>query len=177
MSSHQQFVQLLEQLTVGDNAIRSASEKHYESMKADAVVLPFLPLSLLEALADDTVAGHVRQLAAVLLRRLLVEQEDSVYRAMDIEKLVLYKTILIIRLQQIQILAFPDTISFPICTRRQTLFRSNLLICLTKEQDPSLKARICDIIGDLSGLVLECNEWPEILSYSQNAIQVTLDFV
>lgn len=96
MSSHQQFVQLLEQLTVGDNAIRSASEKHYESMKADAVVLPFLPLSLLEALADDTVAGHVRQLAAVLLRRLLVEQEDSVYRAMDIEKLVLYKSILII---------------------------------------------------------------------------------
>ena len=90
MSSHQLFVQLLEQLTIADNAIRSASEKHYEVMKADVSVLPFLPLSLLEALADTTVAAHVRQLAAVLLRRLLVEQEDSVYRSMDLDKLVIH---------------------------------------------------------------------------------------
>ena len=88
MSSHQQFIQLLEQLTIADNAVRSASEKRYEGMKADASVLPFLPLYLLEALGDATVAGHVRQLAAVLLRRLLVEQEDSVYRSMDVDKLV-----------------------------------------------------------------------------------------
>ena len=88
MSSHQQFVQLLEQLTIADNAARSASEKRYEGMKADASILPFLPLYLLEALGDASVAGHVRQLAAVLLRRLLVEQEDSVYRSMDVDKLV-----------------------------------------------------------------------------------------
>lgn len=38
--------------------------------------------------------------------------------------------------------------------------------------DHSLKARICDIAGDLAGIVLEHNEWPEILTYSQGAVQV-----
>ena len=38
--------------------------------------------------------------------------------------------------------------------------------------DHLLKARICDIAGDLAGIVLEHNEWPEILTYSQCAIQV-----
>lgn len=55
---------------------------------------------------------------------------------------------------------------------RQQRFRSGLLSCLRKEQDPTLKARICDIVGDLSGVIMECNEWPEILTYSQSSIQV-----
>jgi hypothetical protein len=85
MTDNQQFLQLLEQLTVSDNSIRCASEKQYELMKADSSILPFLPLSMLSALSDELVASHVRQLAAVLLRRLLVEQEVSVYRSMDID--------------------------------------------------------------------------------------------
>ena len=63
-------------------------------------------------------------------------------------------------------------ICFSFFQHRQLRFRSDLLSCLRKEQDPTLKARICDIVGDLSGVVMECNEWPEILTYSQGSIQV-----
>lgn len=55
---------------------------------------------------------------------------------------------------------------------RQLELRAGLLTCLAREQDASLRARICDIVGDLSGEIMECNEWPEILSYSQLSIQV-----
>ena len=85
---HQQFVQLLEQLTVSDNGPRCAAEKQYEAMKSEPSVLPFIPLSMLTVLDDDTVAGHIKKLAAILLRRLIVEEEVSVYRSMDIETYV-----------------------------------------------------------------------------------------
>jgi hypothetical protein len=88
MSLHEQFVQLLVQLTIADNAARSAAEKQYQGMKSDPAVLPFLPLSLLSVLDDDTVLGHIKQLAAVLLRRMLVEEEVSVYRSMNPETCV-----------------------------------------------------------------------------------------
>ena len=85
---HQQFLQLLEQLTVSDNAPRCAAEKQYEAMKSEPSVLPFIPLSMLTVLDDDTVAGHIKKLAAILLRRLVVEEEVSVYRSMDTETYV-----------------------------------------------------------------------------------------
>ena len=96
MSLQEQFVQLLLQLTVVDNALRSAAEKQYQGMKSDATVLPFLPLSLLCVLDDDTVLGHVKQLAAVLLRRLLIEEEVSVYRSMDSQTFVRLQFVIVL---------------------------------------------------------------------------------
>lgn len=83
MNNHQQFVQLLEQLTISDNSARSNAEKQYDTMKGDMSILPHLPISMLTTLADDSVPNHIRQLAAVLLRRLLVEDDPSVYISMD----------------------------------------------------------------------------------------------
>ena len=85
---HQQFLQLLEQLTVSDNVPRCAAEKQYEAMKSEPSVLPFIPLSMLKVLDDDTTAGHIKKLAAILLRRLVVEEQVSVYRSMDAETYV-----------------------------------------------------------------------------------------
>lgn len=85
MTDKKQIVQLLEQLSVSDNVARCAAEKQYEAMKADSSILPYLPLSILAALSDETAAAQTRQLAAVLLRRMLVEQEVCVYRVMDAE--------------------------------------------------------------------------------------------
>ncbi len=45
-----------------------------------------------------------------------------------------------------------------------------MIEALAKEQDPTIKARICDVVGDLAGLVSDDTEWPEVLVYSQNAI-------
>lgn len=89
MSQQEQFIQLLEQLTIADNTIRSAAEKRYQGMKSDPALLPFLPLSLLSVLDDAAVLGHIKQLAAVLLRRSLIEEDVSVYRSMSTETFVL----------------------------------------------------------------------------------------
>lgn len=86
MSIHQQFVLLLEQLTASDNHLRNTAEKKYESIKLDPSMLPLLPLSMLSVLGDEAVAAHIKQLAAVLLRRLLIEEEVSIYRIMDTDK-------------------------------------------------------------------------------------------
>lgn len=86
MSIHQQFVHLLEQLTASDNLLRNSAEKQYEAIKLDPSMLPLLPLSMLAVLGDDAVAAHIKQLAAVLLRRLLIEEEVSIYRIMAADK-------------------------------------------------------------------------------------------
>jgi hypothetical protein len=85
MTDNKQIVQLLEQLSFSDNVARSAAEKQYEAMQGDPSILPYLPLSILAALSDETTAAHTRLLAGVLLRRLLVEREISAYRVMDAE--------------------------------------------------------------------------------------------
>ena len=55
-------------------------------------------------------------------------------------------------------------------TCRQQSFRYALIEALAKEQDASLKARICDVVGDLSNLISNHDEWPDVLRYSQSAI-------
>ena len=85
---HQQFLQLLEQLTVSDNVPRSAAEKQYEAMKSEPSLLPFIPLSMITVFDDDSVPEYIKKLAAILMRRLVVEEEVSVYRCMDAETYV-----------------------------------------------------------------------------------------
>lgn len=43
---------------------------------------------------------------------------------------------------------------------------------MSAESDMYLKSRICDIIGELAGDVLEPAEWPEIIPYTYSIIQV-----
>ncbi len=43
---------------------------------------------------------------------------------------------------------------------------------LDYEQDPYLKARICDIIGELAAFIVHAGDWPEILPYTHSSIQV-----
>ena len=79
------FVNFLQQLTVADKSTRQAAEQRYEFLKAgeEAGVLPLL---LLEVIGSGTVNMDYRQLAAVLLRRLLVEEENSFYFKMETER-------------------------------------------------------------------------------------------
>jgi hypothetical protein len=55
---------------------------------------------------------------------------------------------------------------------RQGRLKEGLLATLSNENDAVLRARICDIVGDLAGTILQPQDWPEIMSYSQGAIQV-----
>ena len=90
------FVALLEALSLPDNTIRSAAEKTYQQMKVKILSYllqcfitrlyimkeneeSLLPMHLLDAVAQQSVNVKERQMAAVLLRRILVEEEESAY--------------------------------------------------------------------------------------------------
>jgi hypothetical protein len=74
------FVLLLKQLTVPENLVRQAAETQYGTLKSDANSIPF---SLLAVTCDSSVETYVRQLSSVLLRRMLVEDENSIFDAMN----------------------------------------------------------------------------------------------
>ena len=43
---------------------------------------------------------------------------------------------------------------------------------LTKESISKLKSKVCDIVGELAGLVLKPEDWPEVLPLSASLVQV-----
>lgn len=78
----QHFIQLLEKLVVSDNVIRSNAENDYRNMQLEGG--DNLSLALLYVIQNSGVPDHLRQLAAVLLRRYLIEENDgSVYQEMS----------------------------------------------------------------------------------------------
>lgn len=133
----QEFVTLLENLTVINNNLRSSAERQYEMMK----ITPesFLPLKLLSVVVESSVSNNIRRLSAVLLRRIMIDDENSIYNQLDQE--------------------------------RQQILKSGLMSALDYETDPYLKARICDIIGELATFIVHAGEWPEILPYTHISIQ------
>jgi hypothetical protein len=84
MEGGPQLTQLILLLSSSDNAARSAAEQQYAALKADPINRVALPLNLLFVLGDANVAAGSRQLSAVLLRRLLVEEESSYYHLLDV---------------------------------------------------------------------------------------------
>lgn len=81
------FVNLLTQLTVADNASRQSAEAQYATLKSDVNSIPF---ALLACGCDTSVDTHIRQLSIVLLRRLLIEEEESIFNRMNKNKLVVF---------------------------------------------------------------------------------------
>ncbi|CAM9448499.1 unnamed protein product, partial [Ectocarpus fasciculatus] len=53
----------------------------------------------------------------------------------------------------------------------QSFLKEGLIAAVSAESDMYLKSRICDIIGELAGDVLEPAEWPEIIPYTYSIIQ------
>lgn len=60
-----------------------------------------------------------------------------------------------------------DQIYYSMNEECQTILRSNLLIILKSEANATIKAKVCDIVGELASHVLEdVSEWPEVLTYA-----------
>ena len=74
-------VELVAQLSSNDNSIRADAEKRYELLKTNNVVSVQIPTMMVNILVDESVAPEKSLLAAVLLRRLLLETE--IYRKMS----------------------------------------------------------------------------------------------
>ena len=78
----QNFIELLEKLVVADNSLRANAESEYKKMQSEGG--DHVPLALFQVIKTVNIADHLRQLAAVLLRRLLIEDNDgSVYSEMS----------------------------------------------------------------------------------------------
>ena len=73
------FTELLNQLFSSDNVARAEAERQFQQLKADPTTMVQVPSMLLSLVSSDASAGTVtgthRQLAAVLLRRMLLEEE------------------------------------------------------------------------------------------------------
>lgn len=71
------LLDLLQHVISPNNNIRHEAENYYTSLlqsSPDEVII-----GLLQILANDQIVFHTRQLAAILLRRSLIDEEDSYY--------------------------------------------------------------------------------------------------
>ena len=134
----QEFIQILIQLTVGDNNVRKNAELQYSQLcnqKCDEV-----PSWLLDVMRDKSLDTSIQRLAAVLLRRFFVQDNGSQQRSMSEAGLA--------------------------------NLRKDILYTLDMEKEVYLKSRICDIVGLLCDDDTNENEWPELLPYTYQCLQV-----
>ena len=131
---------ILERLIVADNGIRSAAEaqyKHWQSIGSED-----LCVALLQVIGEVNINMPLRILAAVLLRRLLIEDNNG---------------------QTLQ----------EMTETRQAEFCQLLLVTLDQEVTMSLKLKICDIVGELGGYIIEEGEWPDVLPFTYRLLTVS----
>ncbi|XP_066562833.1 importin-5 [Amia ocellicauda] len=94
MAEQQQFYLLLGNLMSPDNNVRKQSEETYENIVGQTKIT-----FLLQAIRDASAAEEVRQMAAVLLRRLLSSSFDEVYPSLPADMQTAIKTELLMGIQ------------------------------------------------------------------------------
>uniref|UniRef100_A0A8C5A470 TOG domain-containing protein n=1 Tax=Gadus morhua TaxID=8049 RepID=A0A8C5A470_GADMO len=142
MAEQQQFYLLLGNLMSPDNGIRKQSEETYDGIPGQNKVT-----FLLQAVRDATGTEEVKQMAAVLLRRLLSSSFEEIYPGLTVEMQTAVKTEL---LASIQTEASPN-IRKKVCDIAAELSRN--------------------LVGDDGN-----NQWPELLKFlfdSVNSQDVT----
>ncbi|KAM8722774.1 importin-5 [Acanthopagrus schlegelii] len=95
MAEQQQFYLLLGNLMSPDNNIRKQSEETYDTIPGQNKIT-----FLLQAIRDATAAEEVKQMAAVLLRRLLSSSFEEIYPGLTLEMQTAIKTELLTSIQQ-----------------------------------------------------------------------------
>jgi hypothetical protein len=82
MDKHAEFIHILSILSSEDNQQRALAEERYKSLQNEGG--DGLALLLLNTLSttNQTIPSYLRKLSIILLRRLLIEQDESVYHHM-----------------------------------------------------------------------------------------------
>uniref|UniRef100_A0A8C9VPP6 Karyopherin (importin) beta 3 n=1 Tax=Scleropages formosus TaxID=113540 RepID=A0A8C9VPP6_SCLFO len=94
MAEQQQFHLLLGNLMSPDNSVRKQSEEMYDNISGQTKIT-----FLLQAVRDASAAEEVRQMAAVLLRRLLSSSFDETYPHLSPDMQTAIKTELLVGIQ------------------------------------------------------------------------------
>ncbi|XP_061745785.1 importin-5 [Nerophis ophidion] len=95
MAEQQQFFILLGNLINPDNNVRKQSEETYDTIPGQTKIT-----FLLQAIREPTAAEEVRQMAAVLLRRLLSSSFEDIYPGLTLEMQTAIKIELLASIQQ-----------------------------------------------------------------------------
>ncbi|XP_077408613.1 importin-5 [Vanacampus margaritifer] len=95
MAEQQQFYLLLANLMSPDNNVRKQSEETYDTIPGQTKIT-----FLLQAIRDPSAAEEVRQMAAVLLRRLLSSSFEEIYPGLTVDMQTAIKTELLTSIQQ-----------------------------------------------------------------------------
>ncbi|XP_049610535.1 importin-5 [Syngnathus scovelli] len=95
MAEQQQFYLLLGNLMSPDNNVRKQSEETYDTIPGQTKIT-----FLLQAIRDPSAAEEVRQMAAVLLRRLLSSSFEEIYPGLTVDMQTAIKTELLTSIQQ-----------------------------------------------------------------------------
>ncbi|XP_077456296.1 importin-5 [Stigmatopora argus] len=95
MAEQQQFYLLLGNLMSPDNNVRKQYEETYDSIPGQTKIM-----FLLQAVRDPSAAEEVRQMAAVLLRRLLSSSFEEIYPGLTVDMQTAIKTELLASIQQ-----------------------------------------------------------------------------
>uniref|UniRef100_A0AAX7VLW5 Importin-5 n=1 Tax=Astatotilapia calliptera TaxID=8154 RepID=A0AAX7VLW5_ASTCA len=143
MAEQQQFYLLLGNLMSPDNNVRKQAEETYDNIPGQNKIT-----FLLQAVRDASAAEEVKQMAAVLLRRLLSSSFEEIYPGLTVEMQTAIKTELLTGIQQ----ETSPTIRKKICDIAAELSRN-----------------LIDDDGN--------NQWPEVLKFlfdSVNAENVGL---
>ncbi|KAK9980562.1 hypothetical protein ABG768_000160 [Culter alburnus] len=94
MAEQQQFYLLLSNLMSPDNTVRKQSEEAYDTIPGQTKIT-----FLLQAIRDASAAEEVKQMAAVLLRRLLSSSFEEVYPSLTVDMQTAIKTELLTGIQ------------------------------------------------------------------------------
>uniref|UniRef100_A0A8C1CB84 Karyopherin (importin) beta 3 n=1 Tax=Cyprinus carpio carpio TaxID=630221 RepID=A0A8C1CB84_CYPCA len=94
MAEQQQFYLLLSNLMSPDNTVRKQSEETYDTIPGQTKIT-----FLLQAIRDASAAEEVKQMAAVLLRRLMSSSFEEVYPSLAIDVQTAIKTELLAGIQ------------------------------------------------------------------------------
>uniref|UniRef100_A0A3B3DDR7 Karyopherin (importin) beta 3 n=1 Tax=Oryzias melastigma TaxID=30732 RepID=A0A3B3DDR7_ORYME len=143
MAEQQQFYLLLGNLMSSDNNVRKQAEETYDNIPGQSKIS-----FLLHAIRDASAAEEVRQMAAVLLRRLLSSSFEEIYPGLTLEMQTAVKTELLSSIQQ------------------ETSPNIRKKVC-------DIAAELCRNLVDDDGN----NQWPEVLKFlfdSVNAEDVGL---
>uniref|UniRef100_A0A3P9P6W6 Karyopherin (importin) beta 3 n=1 Tax=Poecilia reticulata TaxID=8081 RepID=A0A3P9P6W6_POERE len=131
MAEQQQFYLLLGNLMNADNNVRKQAEETYDNIPGQNKIT-----FLLQAIRDASAAEEVRQMAAVLLRRLLSSSFEEIYPGLTLAMQTAIKTELLSSIQQ------------------EALPNIRKKVC-------DIAAELCRNLIDDDGN----NQWPEVLKF------------
>uniref|UniRef100_A0A3B5KGV6 Karyopherin (importin) beta 3 n=1 Tax=Takifugu rubripes TaxID=31033 RepID=A0A3B5KGV6_TAKRU len=150
MAEQQQFYLLLGNLMSPDNNVRKHSEETYDSIPGQNKIT-----FLLQAIRDASAAEEVRQMAAVLLRRLLSSSFEEIYPGLTISLQAAIKTELVTIIQTEN----APNIRKKVCDVAAELSR-NLVdddgnnqwpeLCVSHVQHPRVRYAACNAIGQMA---------------------------